>query len=72
MTTNDIATKYTLSELSKMFSGAVEEMQRLDNLLKITVLNEGFKTTCLMYKKSLAEFAQMVFDAMKIKEKPNK
>lgn len=72
MTANDIAAKYTLSELSKMFSGAVEEMQRLDNLLKITVLNEGFKTTCLMYKKSLTEFAQMTFDAMKIKKKPNK
>lgn len=72
MTPNEIAAKYTLTELTTMYDGAVKEICRLNNLLQVEMLNEAFKTTCKMYKDGLTEFANNVFEALKIKEKLNK
>lgn len=69
MTPNEVAAKYTLSELTTMYDGAVKEICRLNNLLQVEMLNEAFKTTCKMYKDGITEFANTVFAAIKIKEK---
>lgn len=69
MTPKEIAAKYPLTELTKMYDGAVNEICRLNNLLQVEMLNEAFKTTCKMYKDGLTEFANNVFEALKIKEK---
>lgn len=69
MTANEIASKYTMCDLTKMLNGAVEEISRLNDLLSIEVLNEGFKLTCKQTKQGLTEFTTMVIEAIRIKEK---
>lgn len=53
----------------KRLSNDTKRNCRLNNLLQVEMLNEAFKTTCKMYKDGLTEFANNVFEALKIKEK---
>lgn len=69
MTANEIAAKYTLKDLSAMYDGAISEICRLNNLIKVEMLNEAFRTTCKMYKDGVQEFANQVFNAIIMKEK---
>lgn len=69
MTANDIAAKYTLAQLSEMYAAAAKEMMQTDSILNSDCLTETMKTTCSAYKQTLHEYAQLVFDSMKIKEK---
>lgn len=69
MTPNDIAAKYTMAKLSEMFAAAAKEMMETDSILNNDCLTETMKTTCNAYEQTLRQYAQLVFDAMKIKEK---
>ena len=69
MTANDIAARYTMAQLSEMYAAAAKEMMETDKILNNDCLSETMKTTCKAYKQTLHQYAQLVFDAMKIKEK---
>ena len=69
MTANEIAAKYTIAQLSEMYTAAAKEMMESDSILNNDCLTETMKTTCRAYKQTLRQYAQLVFDAMKIKEK---
>lgn len=69
MTANDIAAKYTMAQLSEMYAAAAKEMQQVDAMLFYDCISETFKMTTKAYKETLRQYAQLVFDAMKIKEK---
>lgn len=69
MTANDIASKYTIAQLSEMFAAAAKELQQVDAMLYNECITETFRATTKAYKQTLSQYAQLVFDAMKIKEK---
>lgn len=69
MTANDIAAKYTIEQLSEMFAAAAKELQQVDAMLNNECITETFRATTKAYKQTLQQYAQLVFDAMKIKEK---
>ena len=69
MTPNDIAAIYTIAQLSEMFAAAAKELQQVDAMLNNECISETFRATTKAYKQTLYQYAQLVFDAMKIKEK---
>lgn len=71
MTANEVAARYSLAELSKMFSAAATELQQVEQMLQVEILGKDLITTTIAYKETLTQYAQLVFDAMKIKEKRN-
>ena len=68
MTANEIAANYGIEKLSEMYAAAAKEIMETDNILNNGCLSETMKTTCRAYKTTLYQYAQLVFDAMKIKE----
>ena len=58
-----------MAQLSEMYAAAAKEMMETDSILDNDSLTETMKTTCRAYKQTLHQYAQLVFDAMKIKEK---
>lgn len=69
MTPNDIAARYTMAQLSEMYAAAAKELQQVDAMLNNECITETFRATTKAYKETLRQYAQLVFDAMKIKEK---
>lgn len=69
MTANDIAARYTMAQLSEMYAAAAKELQQVDAMLNNECISETFRATTKAYKQTLHQYAQLVFDAMKIKEK---
>lgn len=69
MTANDVAAKYTMEQLSERFAAAAKEMQQVDAMLNNECISDTFRATTNAYKDTLRQYAQLVFDAMKIKEK---
>lgn len=71
MTANEVAARYSLAKLAEMFSAAAKELQQVEQMLQVEILDKDLITTTIAYKETLTQYAQLVFDAMKIKEKRN-
>lgn len=71
MTANEVAARYSLAKLAEMFSAAAKELQEVDAMLNNECITETFRATTKAYKETLTQYAQIVLDAIKIKEKRN-